>query len=358
MRYAIPSRNDITPVGNVTAQFAGEVNIVNMFENSDTTAGAIPRFDFDTGGLIEDLKFAGNRLIGTFDPGYDARAINSASRSHFTVDNPTNLPSVTDADVGGLFNVAQNLSLSGLTGTDGTDAGYVAGYMAAIPPEYQSSFQGLSHITGEAGGSIISRTNVGPAAYAFNAASLSAARPLIHRARQDEQLNDGPNMLRWREYEPEFVDLDMPDHAVFNNTTTVDGVFFVPGRQQVVFVGSGAAVSQDVDGYQLGSAITHYGEVSGANDPYREGRGTHSQGGNYEFQMWVHTISDLTRGFEGQSESTPDPVEFRFEFGFDTSNGAKYIGGVDMDWDEGLLYMLEITRSGEPHYVHVYDLRP
>lgn len=59
------------------------------------------------------------------------------------------------------------------------------------------------------------------------------------------------------------------------------------------------------NGYELGSAMTHYGSpaAGAANDPYREGQGSHSVDGKYEFQMWVYKVSDYAKVLDGSASA-------------------------------------------------------
>jgi len=149
---------------------------------------------------------------------------------------------------------------------------------------------------------------------------------------------------------------------LFNQTTTVEGVFFVPGTNSLAFLGATAAEGKDVDSQALGSARTFYGDPANfqnvGGDPYRTATGTHSVGGKYEYQMWVYDIGDFAQILSGSlsPEDLKPQNDFRFDFGVDSGEAgrARNVGGVTMHWSTNRLYAIERLTNG-PHLVHVYD---
>src|SRR6185503_20574068 len=67
-------------------------------------------------------------------------------------------------------------TVSGLFQVGNYGAGHVGGYMATIPPEWQSRLGG-AYLTGLTGISIQSRTSAGPAAFVFDPAQLGVVNP-------------------------------------------------------------------------------------------------------------------------------------------------------------------------------------
>ena len=156
----------------------------------------------DIGGLM----VVNGQLIGTDYAYYDSNG--QAVYSHFTL-NSTNL---STAQVGGLYQVG-NLG-----------AGLVAGYMSAIPSEWQAAL-GDPYLTGQADLNIISRTSSGPGAFGFNPSNLgSGVAPTIPYVYYPVNHPLGP-------YEG-------PADPSQSGNSRINGVAFVPGTSSVLFIGS------------------------------------------------------------------------------------------------------------------------
>src|SRR4029079_8432514 len=211
--------------------------------------GLVPSKLFDakpvkSGGLL----VAGNQLLGTEYAWYDAEG--DAVTSHFKLSS-LNLNTAT---VSGLYQV----------GTLG--GGYVGGYMATVPAEWQSAV-GTQYLTGQAALNIIGRTSAGPALFGFDPAQLGAtpapATSLVYYPLA--------NPLR-----PETT-----QNAYFNLTTKINGVVFPQGTDSVLFFGS------------HGTGPYWYGlPDDGSNhDPYRIYKGSHAP--PYTYQVWAYDAHDL-----------------------------------------------------------------
>ena len=301
---------------------------------------------YGSGIRVDDLVLAGGNIVGSAYVAYDSGG--QATHSHFLI-NQLNLNNVSDANVFGLFDISQGLP-AGLLGTDGTDAGFVAGYMAEIPPARRAALSNFTHIGGQAGTSIISRTNAGPAAYLFNANAIDSGTPVVPVAHYPLI---SPLSFEWRSDNSIIVDT-----PVFNQNTHVEGVFFAPGTRSVLFLGATGAESQEPDSI----ALTYYGNNNdhGQLDRHRIYQGPHSIDGNYEYQVWAFDINDFEAVANGQLDANAiRPYEvFRFDFpGVSRLDaGWREVGGVALDPINGRLYVTQQLHHDQPHRVHVYDL--
>src|SRR5688572_11425212 len=117
------------------------------------------------GAALTGLMVHGNRLYGTATIFYDAN--NTQRLSHFSRSLQLNQP-----------------SFSGWSSVWRADrSGFVSGWMAAVPTEWQASLGGPA-VTGQCCVPIAWRTSTGPAAFAFNPSQIGQpsvpASPLLY----------------------------------------------------------------------------------------------------------------------------------------------------------------------------------
>src|SRR5439155_23653540 len=115
----------------------------------------VPNKNGSSTGKVGGLMVVNGQLVGTSYIFYDANA--SATLSHFKLSSLD----LAGAQVSGLFQV----------GTQ--PAGAIAGYMAAVPPEWQAALGG-PYLSGQGGIPIVSRTSSGPAAFGFDPQQFGA----------------------------------------------------------------------------------------------------------------------------------------------------------------------------------------
>ena len=125
---------------------------------ADPTEGGLSRIAKD-GVALAGLLVSGNRLYGTGFIYYDA--LNAQAVSHYSRSLNLSEPSFK-----GMYAVGE----AGKTG-------FVSGYLAAVPPEWQALLGGPA-MTGQCCLPIISRTSWGPAAFAWDPAKLGTVTPL------------------------------------------------------------------------------------------------------------------------------------------------------------------------------------
>src|SRR5581483_6256262 len=154
------------------------------------------------GGLLVDKE----QLIGT-DYAYYSGA-NKQTTSHFVLSSLK----LTEAKVGGLYQVG------GLGGR------YVAGYMTAIPNDWQTAL-GAPYLTGQADIPIINTSSSGPSAFGFDSKALgpkvAPATPYVYYP-VDKPLGPYTGVI----------------NPLQNGTTSVTGAVFVPGTRTVLFFGT------------------------------------------------------------------------------------------------------------------------
>jgi hypothetical protein len=229
--------------------------------------------DIAEGGVVLDgLLVHDGRLYGTGLIYYDAT--NSQRLSHFG-----RALDLTRAEVTRIYQVGE-------TGK----AGFVAGYMATVPPEWRAALGGPA-VTGQCCISIIGRTSFGPGLFAWNPADLGRrdplpATPLLYYPQQHPTLGpwDGAN--------------DM-----FGGTTEVAGVAIIDGTRTVLFAGRNGLGTFC---YGEGTGDAREASERGPNgeqhclDPTNSAKGQHAF--PYRLQFWAYDVNDLAAVRAGDRE--------------------------------------------------------
>ena len=169
-------------------------------------------------------------------------------------------------------------------------SGYVAGYMAIVPPEWQSALGGPA-ITGQCCVPIISRTSWGPAAFAWDPADLDSKSkvdviPLVYYD------SDHPTLGQFDRSSPSF-----------GGTTLVAGVAIVPGTRTAVFVGSNGVGELCYGNGTADRALVNTVGTDGAKfcyDPTSSDKGQHAF--PYRYQMWAYDLGDWAAVRAGKRE--------------------------------------------------------
>lgn len=312
-----PVSNSLFIVGHDQQQAVAEIsipqNIVNSSNLSDLSTatvlqpfvsvlGNVPNWTLEGTVKVGGLLVADGELIGSAYEFYDAEG--NAIGSHFKLDS-LNLSS---ANVTGLFELG------------GAGAGFVAGYMASVPEEWQSAL-GASYVTGQAALSIIGRTSLGPALFGFDPTNLTSG------------VNPATPYVYYPLTNPTLGAMTGPANPLFNGATEINGVFFAPGTRSVVFFGS------------TGMTAVGYGEAVDFNDDNRTSKGFHAQDGVYAYQAWAYDINDFIDVKNGVKEPWEITPYERWNFDFPQAEGAKHIGGVAFDAATGRLYISQ--RGGD-----------
>jgi hypothetical protein len=295
-----------------------------------------PFFDPSEGQMkdvAEDANLAGllvygSRLYGTALSYYDAN--NTQSISHFS----RSLALATKS--------AGKMQRVGDRGR----SGYVAGYMATVPPEWQTALGGPA-ITGQCCVPIISRTSWGPAAFAWDPADLDHKNkidviPLVYYDSDHRTLGE--------------FERSSPS---FGGTTMVGGVAIIPGTRTAIFVGSNGVGELCYGNGTSDRSIVNTVGSDGAKfcyDPTNSDKGQHAF--PYRYQMWAYDLNDWAAVRAGKR----DPWEVKpyaiWPFELPISEPGTRIIGVAFDAAEHRLFISQrhADRDGYSYraLIHVF----
>lgn len=277
---------------------------------------------------LAGLLVLGNRLYGTGLIYYDAN--NTQATSHFgrpvALATPGAGPMVRVGDKG--------------------KSGFVAGFMATVPPEWQSRLGGPA-ITGQCCVPIISRTSWGPAAFAWNPADIARgnadAIPLLYYD------GDHPTLGPFE-----------GTGAAFGATTVVGGVALIAGTRTALFVGSNGTGPLCYGNGTADRAIVNTVGPDGARycfDPSSSDKGQHAF--PYRYQVWAYDLNDWAAVRAHRShpwDVTPYGV-WTLELPF--PEPSTRIAGVAYDADHRRLFVSQrnADRDGFAYraLIHVYQ---
>ena len=296
---------------------------------SDPAEGRLKEIIAD-GVNLSGLLVHRGRLYGSAVIYYDAT--NSQSRSHFS--RPMKLG---DRGASAMKRVGE----SGKTG-------FVAGYLAAVPPEWQSKLGGPA-ITGQCCVPIVSRTSWGPAAFAWNPADLDSkdeadVQPLVYYDSQHQTL--GP----WGGSNP-----------TYGGTVEMGGLALIAGTRTALFVGrNGTGEFCYGNGTSDKSLVGTMGPDNEkyCYDPVFAAKSQHAY--PYRYQMWAYDLSDwaaVKAGSKQPWQVKPYAV-WPFELPFPEPHAR--IAGVAYDPARQRLYIAqyEADRDGYDYrpLIHVYQI--
>jgi hypothetical protein len=296
---------------------------------SEPTEGHIKQVA-DDGVSLSGLLVHGDRLYGTAVIYYDAN--NTQALSHFS--RPLTL---SQKGASPMKRVGQR----GRTG-------FVAGYMAAVPPEWQTKLGGPA-VTGQCCLPIVSRTSWGPSAFVWNPSEVDAkaeasANPLVYYDNEHQTLGpwDGSN-------------------PTFGGTIQMGGLALIGGTSTALFVGRNGTgpfcYGIGTDKQSLAGTVGPDGEKY-CYDPVYESKAQHAY--PYRYQMWAYDLNDWAAVRAGRR----DPWEVKpygvwpFELPFPEPNTR--IAGVAYDAASRRLFVsqYEADRDGYSYrsLVHVYRI--
>jgi hypothetical protein len=249
----------------------------------------------------------GNTLVVSAVDSYDGDQ--SSVASHFR--RPLNL--ATRGQVVGAYNV----------GT--LNPAYYAGYMGTIPTTWQGALRGRA-LTGQCCLSIINRTSLGPALFAFDPSSTSrTAVPLVYYTSANPTLGA---------LERGIV------HPVFNGTTEVTGVVMPEGTSSVLLFG------------RTGMGTTCYGEGSACGDPVDSNKGDHAY--PYASYVWAYDANELAAVAAGQRQ--PWSVTPYAQWELLPRSGRSQILGAAYDSSSNKIYVAHAYADGTRPMIHVFTV--
>jgi hypothetical protein len=337
-----PARNGLFVVGHDWYQLTAEVTIPPLVKSSrlaalnraaflqpfaDATGGKIDRTPGPNSKIGGELVYQG-RLLGTAYVYYDAT--DSQVVSHWV------RPSTSLAGPArGLFQVGS------------LGAGMVSGFMATVPPEW-STLLGGPVLTGNCCIPIISRTSFGPAAFAFDPASLGgggpvADVPLLYYPAAHPTI--GPWNATWN-----------PARGIFfGGGTTIRGVVFPAGTRSVLFFGT-----QGVGKFCYGEGTAKRGlagkptpdGTTWCYDPDGSSKGTHAY--PYVPEVWAYDAADLLAVRRGLKK--PWQVRPYATWAFHLPFGSSQIGGAAYDAAHRLIYVSQQYGNASDPVIYAFSV--
>ncbi|MDA8413569.1 MAG: hypothetical protein M0023_07235 [Desulfobacteraceae bacterium] len=344
-------------------------NIANgQWANLASDGSTIPN-----GGVPGGLLVYNNELIGSSWAYYDGA--NQATRSHFTASLNW---ATTGAEFNGMFSVGN--PLAGIK----SNGGFVGGYMALVPPDWQSKL-GYPVLTGLGGTPVISRTSLGPDAWGFNPTDLGKITPVPARC-----------FLAYTTNHPTLGNFDATS-LYFNRVTQVRGLVFPVGSDSLLFFGrqglgstgkgdtcygpgtsspSQAATQTQIQAWVSANGGTNYScgstKMSGTEgddccyDAVDSSKGVH--GYPYAYWVWAYDANDLLAvklGTINPWDIKPYAIwELKLPYSSDTDphTGPHIINGAAYDPSTQRIFISQdladdTTNKYEPYpIIHVYKL--
>jgi hypothetical protein len=290
---------------------------------ADPTEGGVWSQDFGDGVFLGGLLVYSGRLFGTVRTYYDVLAAQTAS--HYSRSLNLAEPSATP-----LMQVGDPTWMMG----------WVAGWLAAVPNEWQAALHGPA-ITGQCCTTIINRTSLGPSAFWWDPAQLGLQNPVPALPLVGYPI-DHPTLGAWDSSSP-----------IYGGTTQIGGVALISGTSTALFVGSNGTGrfcyghgtdDPSLDGQDAGDGSVY------CYDPTNFDKGQHAF--PYNMQFWADDLNDLAAVAAGTRqfyEIVPYGV-----WPFDVpEGGSTVIGGVAYDPDHQLVYVSQF--KGDPDG---FDFRP
>jgi hypothetical protein len=297
---------------------------------ADPTEGHLSQIASDGVSIDGLLVFAG-RLYGTAFIYYDA--LNVQTVSHYSRSLTLSEPSFK-----GMFAVGEK----GKTG-------FVSGYMATVPPEWQTSLGGPA-ITGQCCIPIVSRTSLGPAAFAWNPATLGnpnspPAVPLLYYT------TDHPTLGIWAGSSP-----------AYGGTTAMGGVAIIAGTRTALFVGRNGTgpfcYGNGTSERQLAGSHGPDGE-SYCYDPVSSDKGQHAY--PYNYQVWAYDLNDLAAVKAGRMKPWDPKPYGTWPLDLRIPAPVTGIGGVGYDPVRQRLYLSQMQADQDGYayrpLIHVFQIK-
>ncbi len=297
---------------------------------ADPTEGSLDKIGdgnlINLGGL---LVFDG-KLYGTAYLYYDADGIQRVS--HYSRDLSLDTPSFS-----GFYGLWQP-----------TLTGFVSGYLATVPDEWQTSLQGPA-ITGQCCIPIVSRTSYGPDAVSWDPSQLGNADPI-----------PGTPLVLYT-YDHATLGPWEGSNPVYGGTTQVAGVVLVAGTRTALYFGSNGqgevCYGTGTDDPDLAGQPDNEGGTY-CYDPTDVSKGPHAY--PYNFQTWAYDLNDLTAASNG-NEQLWDVVPYGvWPFELPMDYGVT-LGGVAYDAERQLIYVSQLYADQDGYayrpVIHVFHVQ-
>jgi hypothetical protein len=260
---------------------------------------------------IDGLLVANGRLYGSVFIYYDAQNVQRVS--HYSRSLTLSEPSFR-----GMYSVG-----------DPAKTGFVSGYMATVPPEWQTLLGGPA-VTGQCCIPIVTRTSFGPAAFAWNPADLGTtpmtATSLLYYT------GDHATLGSWGGSDP-----------TYGGTTAMGGLALIAGTRTALFVGRNGTgpfcYGNGTPDLALVGVHAGDGEIY-CYDPTSSDKGQHAY--PYNYQIWAYDLNDFAAVKAGQKQPWEVVPYGVWPLTFPTPEAAVQIGGVAYDAARQLLYVTQM----------------
>ena len=229
----------------------------------DTTEGTMPQVSSDGGASLSGLLVRGDRLYGSANIYYDANNVQRVSHySHSTT--------LSQPGVSGMRQVWEDQK-----------TGFVSGYMATVPDEWQALLGGPA-ITGQCCIPVTWRTSWGPSAFAFNPDNVNSmakvpATPLLYYPQEH------PTLGIWEKSDP-----------TYGGTTQIMGVAILAGTRTALYFGrNGTGAWCYGNGTSDQSLVGTRGSDGAIYcfDPTSTAKGQHAY--PYNYQIWAYDLNEF-----------------------------------------------------------------
>jgi hypothetical protein len=288
---------------------------------ADVLAGKLDSVGAGTAKIGGILPTAAGLIVSAYIY-YDADS--SQVRSHFRV---------TSSGVEGPFQVGD------------AGAGFVSGYMTAIPMAWQGALGGTA-LTGQCCVPIVGRTSLGPAASVFNAADVGSRSPVPATAVVGYPI-DHPTIGAYDS-----------NGQLFNGATSMAGVVFPSGSRSVLFIGRQS--SNFCYGEGTGDSRLDQHPVPGESgviycyDPTSPYKGTH--GYPYKPFVWAYDVNDLVAVKSGMKQPWEVVPYATWTFDVPFEGDMRQISGVTYDSATRRLYLSGAFEDGQAPVIHVFEI--
>ena len=281
------------------------------------------------GVSVFGLLVSGDRLIGTASIYYDAD--NSQRVSHFSR--------------------SLKLTQSSFSGWslvwDAGRTGFVAGFMALVPNEWQARLGGPA-ITGQCCIPIVSRTSVGPAAFSFDPAKVGQAKvsatPLLYYTGDHATL--GP----WE-----------GANSTYGASTGIRGLALIAGTRTALYFGRNGLGRHC---YGNGTADKALDNTRGPDgemrcyDPASNDKGQHAY--PYRYQIWAYDLNDWAAVKAGKKRPWQVVPYAVWPLTLPTPEPTVRLGGVGYDAQRQTLYIAQLGADADGYasrpVVHAFRL--
>lgn len=268
---------------------------------------------------IRGLLVLNGKLFGTASIYYDANQ--TARVSHFS--RSTDLSSKNATPLKALWQAEKS--------------GYVGGWLAAIPSEWQTLLGG-SVVSGNCCVPIVSRTSVGPSAFSWDPSDFSKsaipATPLLYYTGEHPTLGpwDGSN-------------------KTYGGTTVIGGMVIPTDSRSLLYFGLNGTGP-----FCYGTGGASGGECT---DPITSDKGQHAY--PYNYQVWAYDLNDLVavkNGTKNPWDVTPYATwTLSLPNSFVSLNG---IGGVAYDEKNQTIYLSQMKADVDGYssrsLIHAYKV--